>query len=215
MWTISISSYSTEFHEIWQVCCFWLWTFILIIFFLEILCHQHKYSTLNPPWIWLSIQRKSVTHIQLEKNQYFILSSMWKSHFGSPNNSINAINASLLMRLPGNITSYKSINMVLNLDEVVHYPIEFLNSLESSGIPPHVLQVKLVAPIMLIRNLNPLRPCNSMRLSVIKLLQCVIETTVISGCGWGNDVFIPWISLEPSGAALTFTFCVTLFISVV
>jgi ATP-dependent DNA helicase PIF1 len=43
----------------------------------------------------------------------------------------------------------------MDLSEALLYPVEFLNSLESTGIPTHNLQLKVGVPIMLLRNLDP------------------------------------------------------------
>jgi hypothetical protein len=37
-------------------------------------------------------------------------------------------------KLPGAITSYKSVDSALNKDDAVNYPAEFLNSLELPGM---------------------------------------------------------------------------------
>ncbi|GBP46128.1 hypothetical protein EVAR_26573_1 [Eumeta japonica] len=55
---------------------------------------------------------------------------------------INAINFQIQAKLPGVVTTYKSIDSVMNQDEAMNYPIEFLNSLEPAGIPPHCLNLK-------------------------------------------------------------------------
>ena len=46
---------------------------------------------------------------------------------------------------------------VLNESQAMHFPIEFLNSLEVSGFPSHVLSLKLSAPIIILRSLDPLK----------------------------------------------------------
>ncbi|KAL7724437.1 hypothetical protein ACLKA6_018224 [Drosophila palustris] len=41
--------------------------------------------------------------------------------------------------------SFKSIDCVTNEDEATNYPIEFLNSLDVPGLPPHYLRLKCSA----------------------------------------------------------------------
>ncbi|XP_036340118.1 uncharacterized protein LOC118749422 [Rhagoletis pomonella] len=49
---------------------------------------------------------------------------------------INAINFQIQAKLPGVVTTYKSIDSAMNQDEAMNYPTEFLNSLEPAGMPP-------------------------------------------------------------------------------
>jgi ATP-dependent DNA helicase PIF1 len=91
--------------------------------------------------------------------------------------------------------SYKSIDTVVDKEDCVHYPTEILNSLTSSGMPQHIITVKVGAPVMLLRNLNPPKLCNGTRLRVTKLKRNVIEAEVISGAGEGETVLIPRIPL--------------------
>ena len=120
------------------------------------------------------------------------------------NNSVSVINLQIQAQLPGNQTSYKSIDSVADVDESVQYPIEFLNSLEPSGMPPHNLFLKVGAPIMLLRNLDAPRLCNGTRLCVKSLMPHVIEATILTGCAKGEDVFFPKIPMIPSDMPFEF-----------
>ncbi|GFY78394.1 ATP-dependent DNA helicase [Trichonephila inaurata madagascariensis] len=88
----------------------------------------------------------------------------------------------LLSKLPGQEYAYKSIDCILNDDEAVQYPIEFLNSIQTPDLQAHNLILKVGAPIMLIRNIDAPRLCNGTRLIVKKLMQHVIQTKVLTWC---------------------------------
>lgn len=114
------------------------------------------------------------------------------------NDTANSINAALMDKLPTHQMRYESVDSVIELDDAVHYPVEFLNTLNPPGIPAHTLYLKVGAPIMLIRNLNSPKLCNGTRLQVRALHKYVIEATVSTGIGQGEAVFIPRIPLIPS-----------------
>ncbi|GFY60439.1 ATP-dependent DNA helicase [Trichonephila inaurata madagascariensis] len=94
--------------------------------------------------------------------------------------------------------AYKSIDCILNDDEAIQYPIEFLNSIQTPDLQAHNLILKVGAPIMLIRNIDAPRLCNGTRLIVKKLMQHVIQATVLL------DVFIPRIPIIPSDNTIQF-----------
>lgn len=117
----------------------------------------------------------------------------------TPKNDIaNNINDSLLNKLPSKLVKYKSVDSVVEIEGAVHYPVEFLHTLNPPGIPPHNLSLKVGAPIMLLRNLIPPKLYNGTRLQVKSLHKNVIEATIFTGCGAGETVFIPRIPLIPS-----------------
>ena len=62
--------------------------------------------------------------------------------------SIDEINGIILSKLLGDNANYISIDNVMDQEVVVHYPPEFLNSLNPSGLPPHSLKLKTGTPII-------------------------------------------------------------------
>ncbi|GFV12563.1 ATP-dependent DNA helicase [Trichonephila clavipes] len=87
------------------------------------------------------------------------------------NDSANNINSFLLNKLTTKHAKYESVDSVMEAEDAVHYPVEFLNTLNPPGIPPHVLNLKIGAPIMLLRNVSPpkLCVCNGTKLQVKNL----------------------------------------------
>ncbi|GFT80803.1 ATP-dependent DNA helicase [Trichonephila clavipes] len=71
------------------------------------------------------------------------------------NDSANNINYFLLNKLTTKHAKYESVDSVMEAEDAAHYAVELLNTLNPPGIPPHVLNLKIGAPIMLLRNLNP------------------------------------------------------------
>ena len=117
----------------------------------------------------------------------------------TPRNETAAIiNNLLLEKLPADVVKYQSVDSVVEVEDAVHYPVEFLHTLNPPGIPPHNLHLKVGAPIMLLRNLIPPKLCNGTRLQVKSLHKNVVEATIFTGCGSGETVFIPRIPLIPS-----------------
>ena len=82
------------------------------------------------------------------------------------------------------------MDSITNQDDVVNYPTEFLNSLELPELPPHNLELKIGSVVMLLRNINPPRLCNGTRLVVKKLLNNVIEATILKGKYKGKIVHL-------------------------
>ena len=73
---------------------------------------------------------------------------------------MDKVNDRILAKIPGAIMKYSSVDSVVEEEEAVQYPMEFLNSLEPPGMPTHVLFLKLGVPIILLRNIDSPKLCN-------------------------------------------------------
>ena len=67
---------------------------------------------------------------------------------------VDTINESLLAEMEGQARSYLSVDTVVDQDEAVNFPTDFLNDLTISGLPPHKLDLKIGTPVMCLRNLG-------------------------------------------------------------
>ncbi|CAI0455113.1 unnamed protein product [Linum tenue] len=113
------------------------------------------------------------------------------------NETVSAINSAVLSRIPEETKVYYSIDSLCtestdssDLDSL--YPIEFLNSLSFNGLPEHELTLKLYAPIMLLRNIDPPAGlCNGTRLMVTHLGNNVVKGLILTGTYEGKTVAIP------------------------
>jgi ATP-dependent DNA helicase PIF1 len=124
------------------------------------------------------------------------------------NSDVDQINEEVLSILEGDTTTYLSSDAIVdgNAEEINNYPMEFLNDLNPSGMPPHKLNLKKGALIMLLRNLNTKRGlCNGTRMIVHDLKPNLIIAKVLTGSAEGQLVFIPRVDLKPSDADLPFT----------
>ncbi|GJY96377.1 DNA helicase [Tanacetum coccineum] len=87
------------------------------------------------------------------------------------------------------------------------YPVEYLNTLTFAGLPPHKLELKVGAPIILLQNLNIAGGlCNGTRMIVTQLLNKVIEARIITGTRISEKVFLPCIPLINRDLQLPFIF---------
>ncbi|GBM79714.1 hypothetical protein AVEN_22536-1 [Araneus ventricosus] len=55
------------------------------------------------------------------------------------------INNKVLEFMPGNVTVYKAVDMIMSVDpqDQLTFPEEFLNSLTPTGLPPYELKLKI------------------------------------------------------------------------
>jgi len=122
------------------------------------------------------------------------------------NQIVDSMNDCVLDMFPGDTVTCLSVDSVAEVDQQALYPVEYLNSLTLSGLPPHKLNIKVGAPIMLLRNMDPARGhCNGTRYVVREISRRYITAVIACGEYSGNDLFIPRIPLSPTDAGLPFT----------
>ncbi|XP_031404537.1 uncharacterized protein LOC116213655 [Punica granatum] len=90
-------------------------------------------------------------------------------------------------------------------DQEMFYPVEFLNTLNLSGIPNNCLQLKEGMSVMLLRNINSaLGMCNRTRLIITQLGAWIIEAKIITGTNVGAKVLILRIVLTAKNSKWPF-----------
>lgn len=87
------------------------------------------------------------------------------------NDSVNQFNHNIQNKIFGVSKTYYSVDSVVETNQTVKYPTEFLNSIEITGLPSHMLTLKIGVPIMLLRNVNPPKLCNGKGLKTCTLIQ--------------------------------------------
>ncbi|KAI3709788.1 hypothetical protein L2E82_39554 [Cichorium intybus] len=114
------------------------------------------------------------------------------------NEHVDEINDLLIDRFHGEEKVYYSFDEAED-DKNNFYPMEFLNTLNVSGLPPHYLRLKIGCPIILLRNIDPSNGlCNGTRLICKGFQLNVIDAEIAVGIHAGKRVFLPRIPLCPS-----------------
>ena len=124
------------------------------------------------------------------------------------NKNIKHVNCLCLKTFPGQKTTYLSNDSVLQDDQKDSIPEEFLNSLTPSGMPDHELEIKLGAPVMLLRNLQAGPNCslrNGTRMIVKRLMERTVECEIAVGTNKGERVFLPRIPMYDRSNEFPFT----------
>lgn len=130
-----------------------------------------------------------------ERSSEYMIS---RAILSTKNEYVDDINNLMIDRFPGEDQIYYSFDSAED-DNSSNYPTKFLNSLKPSGLPPHVLKLKLGCPIILLRNIDPPNGlCNGTRLVCKGFQRNVIDAEIAVGEHAGQRVFLPRIPLCPS-----------------
>jgi ATP-dependent DNA helicase PIF1 len=131
------------------------------------------------------------------------------------NVDIKELNALILDCFPGTHRLFHAANQVHDesgatdpngIPVAVAYPPEYLAAMDTSGLPVSELQLKVGAPVMVLRNLDPSNGvCNGSRAIIVKMSQRVLHLRLLSGQNAGQDMLIPRINLTTSEDDFPFT----------
>lgn len=125
---------------------------------------------------------------------------------------VDDVNEYMLHLMPGEEKIYLSADGICKSDaragfNASVYSSDYLHSIRSSGLPNHVLKLKVGVPVMLLRNIDQSSGlCNGTRLMITRLGTRIIEAQIISGRNIGEKVAIPRMVLSPSDSTLPFKF---------
>ena len=118
------------------------------------------------------------------------------------NEEVDAVNKIAVELMNGDQRQFYSADELdKNSDDYHDVPIEFLHSLNIGSLPPHVLDLKIGCPVILLRNINPkIGLCNGTKLIVHKFIgQYCIEFEIVSeGVHKGSIVPLPRIDFTTS-----------------
>ena len=104
----------------------------------------------------------------------------------------------IVEEMPGELITLHSSDALDNDKDAYRYNIEYINTLNPSGLPASQLSLKEGMPVMLMRNLNPTEGlCNGTRLVFRKMLSPRLMVCRTVGQEVNRDVYIPRITLRP------------------
>ena len=109
--------------------------------------------------------------------------------------------------LDGSARTYHSADSIDAASEEDRHlwPMEFLNSLTPTGMPPHELRLAPGCVVMLLRNIDPdMGLCNGARALVVKTHAKVLDVILIAGKHAGFRAYIPRMTLAPKNPDLPF-----------
>jgi len=87
------------------------------------------------------------------------------------------------------------------------YFVEYLNSINCSGLPLAKLKLKLSCPVMVLCNINTREGvCNGSRGIVTQLGLYVVQIRFITGEHAGTLIFVPCLKLSSSETQVLFEF---------
>ncbi|CAN0273274.1 unnamed protein product, partial [Scytosiphon promiscuus] len=121
------------------------------------------------------------------------------------NDDQRSLNEDIMRRVPVEEFESLSVDGTADMDSSVIYPGEFLETLTPSGMPTHRLVLKVGAPFMLLRTINPSTGLfNGTRCLLIAASQSVLHAEIATGPNARQRAFVPRCKLTSSEGELPF-----------
>ena len=124
---------------------------------------------------------------------------------------VQAFNDDILKRFPpASVVEYLSTDRIAgeNAEDYANFPVEFLNSLDLPGLPPHNMRLCPGVIIILLRNLNSNQGlCNGTRALLLACKPRCLDVLILTGKCKGERVFLPRITMSSQQGALPFPLC--------
>ena len=121
------------------------------------------------------------------------------------------LNNTILDHLQGEKTTLYSADKVVTergadlVDDAI--PVEYLNTLEATGLPPGNLHLKIGCPLILLQSLTPsCGLCNGTQMILLQVSRWVLQVCIMGRDYDGNVKLIPQISLTPTSTCTEFAF---------
>ena len=126
--------------------------------------------------------------------------SILKTAILTPKNEhMRQINEAAIHKFRGKLKIYKSTNTVLDEQHVCTYTTEFLNGLKINGLPEHELLLKVGAPVMILRNYDPINGvCNGTKGIIGKLSTNIIEVIIKDAHDMPKSILLHRRDMKPS-----------------
>ena len=120
------------------------------------------------------------------------------------NEDVDRINRIASSRVEGEETTYYSQDSH-NVEGEVGLPVEVLNSMTPSGMPSHILSLKVGQPVILLTNLDVRAGlCNGTRMTVVRPERHVVLCRVSVGANAGKEVFVGRVGFRSKEEQMNF-----------
>ena len=172
------------------------------------MCMEIVPKTFGDPYSEKKAMEKLAQHVYPNLNKNCMVPGWMNGRaiLAPTNKQVTDINNMITDSFPGQPHILTSSDELINQDDLARFNIEYLNSLEPSGLPAHRLFIKPGMPLMLMRNLNPkMGLCNGTKLIFNKVHKNnLLECSIAGGEFHSRKVLIPRITLRPKEREFAF-----------